>query len=108
MTSEFDQADLVHQAAERVEEAVAADAETRRLKFDQAIELVTEATPDSDDRGQAALLTASTRLLLAASGPQALGQCKEEEPFANIYVVFDSKGRRLECTHDPPHSSELT
>jgi hypothetical protein len=94
-------------AAERVEEATTADVETRNRYFDEAIKLVTQVDPVPEDHGQAALLVASTRLMLAASGPQPMGQCKEAEPFANIYVVFDSSGHRFECTHDPAHSSPI-
>jgi hypothetical protein len=107
MKDESESVELVRKAAERVEEASTADIETRRRYLADALEIVDRAASVADAPDQAALLAASTRLMLANSGPQALGQCKEDEPYADIYVVFDSNGHRFECTHNPPHSTEL-
>ena len=75
--------------------------------LDRVIEILESAKAEASDGGLEALLEASTTLLLAATAPSPIGQCKEADPFAPIYVVFDLSGHRYECTHKPPHSSLL-
>jgi hypothetical protein len=98
--------DLVRSVAEEIsgesEGTIDADA-----YIDRAIELVDAIAGESIEPSHRTLLAASTSLLLAARGPQSIGQCKEKTPFAPIYIVFDAGGHRYECTHDPPHSSPL-
>ena len=99
--------ELVRSANTEVVGEPTTDVRTRRRYLDRAIVIVDRVASETSDPSQAALLAASTSLMVAASGPQPIGQCKEATPFADIYVVFDSNGHRFECLHDPPHSSAM-
>ena len=79
----------------------------KRRQLVRAIRIVDDAARETTDPAAAALLAANMSMLLATGGPTPIGQCKQADPFADIYVVFDSDGHRYECTHDPPHSTRL-
>lgn len=61
------------------------------------------------DPVHSAIADAATTLLVAsAAAMQAIGVCRVQEPFADLYEVIDPDGhggyvRRLCCTHQPQH-----
>jgi hypothetical protein len=74
-----------------------------------AIEAIARRRENIAEPEQAALADATMTLLAAsAASMQAIGVCRVEEPFADLYEVIDPDGhggyvRRLCCTHETQH-----
>jgi hypothetical protein len=84
------------------------NAEQVRLQLAEAIAAMRSHAALTDDPVQAAMAEATVTLLAASSAAmEAVGVCKAEEPYADLYAVLGSDGRvHYCCTHAEKHCSK--
>jgi hypothetical protein len=74
------------------------------IQVDEAIAAIAREADSLVDPAQAALFRATVTLMAAAKASmQSIGECQIAEPYADVYVVLTSEGRRYCCTHSPQH-----
>jgi hypothetical protein len=95
--------DRVRAAARTVLESSAYSGDVRG-QIEAAVESIARQADRVLDPAQAALLEATVTLLAASrASMQAIGECRRQQPFADVYVVLTDQGAQYCCTHNPSH-----
>jgi hypothetical protein len=75
-----------------------------RGQIEAAVESIASHADSVSDPAQAALLEATVTLLAASrASMQAIGECRRQQPFGDVYVVLTDQGAQYCCTHSPSH-----
>jgi hypothetical protein len=71
----------------------------------EAIEAIFESEgPATEDQLRAAVVLLGE---VVTELEESIGECRREHPYAPLRFIVDSSGRRICCTHSPPHCSPV-